>query len=195
MSIEEVKKRFKSSLLIPREKPARQFFLCPIGLVGAGKTTVMKPLCEQLGLLRISNDEFRKLLKEEGYGWDQASAIAMDIATEYARAGYSIGVDADCADRAKRERIEGLASELHIPVLYIHINPPEQFIVDKLMSHEQPTWLFESGEQAVENYQRRKSLHEGLLLPYIYTFDTSRVDLGEQIAKGVEKIRASLTRQ
>ncbi|MDE1944098.1 MAG: hypothetical protein KGH97_01205 [Patescibacteria group bacterium] len=47
----------------------RQVFLAPVGRVGAGKTTVVKPLAERLGLVRISSDEIRKLLKERGLGY------------------------------------------------------------------------------------------------------------------------------
>lgn len=180
MTIEEVKERFEQSLVIPSESPKRQFFLCPVGLVGSGKTTVMKPLCEKLGLLRISNDEFRKILKKEGYGWDESTEMVIEIGEKYAKEGASIGFDADCANADKRGAIERFAKEHDIQVIYIHIDPPEEFIINKLMNYEH-TWLFESGEQAVENYQNRKKLHEGLTLPYVYTFDTSRSDLNEQI--------------
>src|SRR5262245_50203908 len=56
--VEEV----KDSLVLPKESPINQFFLCPIGLVGAGKTTVLTPLAKELSLVSISGDEIRKLL-------------------------------------------------------------------------------------------------------------------------------------
>ena len=59
---EEVRAEYEASLKIPRNKPKKQFFVLPVGLVGAGKTTVMKPLAEKLSLLRISGDEIRKIL-------------------------------------------------------------------------------------------------------------------------------------
>ncbi|MBU4480038.1 hypothetical protein KKG48_01160, partial [Patescibacteria group bacterium] len=59
-NIEEVEIIFKSQIKIPKNKPKKQIFFCPVGLVGAGKTTVTKPISKKLGLLRISSDELRK---------------------------------------------------------------------------------------------------------------------------------------
>jgi len=47
---QRIKKEYEDTLVFPVIKPDPQFVLCPIGLVGAGKTTVMMPLAERLSL-------------------------------------------------------------------------------------------------------------------------------------------------
>src|SRR3989304_39914 len=42
--LEEVKKKYERSLVIPNTKPSPQWILMPVGVVGSGKTTVVKPL-------------------------------------------------------------------------------------------------------------------------------------------------------
>ena len=61
----------EKNIVIPEPK-GEKFLLCPVGIIGAGKTTVVKPLAEKLGLVRISNDEIRKTLKEAEYDLEYA---------------------------------------------------------------------------------------------------------------------------
>ena len=85
---------YEKTLSIPKKKPKEQFLICPIGLVGAGKTTVIKPLSKKLSLLRVSSDEIRKLLNEKGFNDDRVKEIAADIITKYLKKGFSIAIDA-----------------------------------------------------------------------------------------------------
>lgn len=66
---------YEAELDIPIQPKRKQFILCPVGIVGAGKTTVMKPLSERLSLVRISGDEIRKILKEHGQAYDAVVPI------------------------------------------------------------------------------------------------------------------------
>ena len=186
---QEIVEEYKKSIVIPDEKPKHQFFLCTVGLVGAGKTTVIKPLASRLSLIRISGDEIRKILKSKGLGYDKVWNIGDTIGIEFARQGYSLANDTDGATPKTREALEKLANELGTKVFYIHINPPEEFILNKLRNFKH-TWLFKDGDQAIENYYQRKHLHENLNLPYLFTFDTSANDLEEQINKAAVLIKS-----
>ena len=44
----KILEEYRKNTVVYKQKPARQFFLCPVGLVGAGKTTVLKPIAERL---------------------------------------------------------------------------------------------------------------------------------------------------
>ncbi len=59
-----IRRLYTSFLKIPEKKPLKQILLCPVGLVGAGKTTVLKPMAEKLNLIRVSTDELREMLKK-----------------------------------------------------------------------------------------------------------------------------------
>lgn len=57
--LEKGAREYEESLVIPTTKSCPQWMLMPVGLVGAGKTTVVKPLARRLGLIRMSTDEVR----------------------------------------------------------------------------------------------------------------------------------------
>lgn len=184
-----VLQEYEQLIFIPKQKPINQFFLCPVGLVGSGKTTVTKPLAERFNLIRISGDEIRKILHDKGYGYEKVWDIGSLLAEKYARLGYSVAMDTDCATLRTREALEKLAKELGAKVIYIHINPPEDFIINKLKNYRH-SWLFKDGEQAIENYKQRKPLHERLNLPYLFRFDTSSSNLEQQIIESEKLIKA-----
>jgi|SRR3989344_262694 len=138
---EEVRAEYEASLKIPRNKPKKQFFVLPVGLVGAGKTTVMKPLAEKLSLLRISGDEIRKILHNRALGYDSVWEVGKDLAEKYAKEGYSIAHDTDSANPKTIELATKMAEKLGVKLIWIHINPPEEFIINKLLNHKH-TWLF-----------------------------------------------------
>ncbi len=182
---------FEQGLLIPEAKRTPQLLVCPVGHVGAGKTTVMKPLCKKLSLVRISTDEFRHLLKDHGFSFLVMRDVLSHLAKKYLSAGFSLGLDADCSGETKVFIDQAQQKMSDIKVVWLHIAPPERFILDKLRKYRH-TWLFKDADEAIANYSRRKALHDNLDMPFLYTFDTSRADLGEQIDETVlliEKIK------
>ena len=185
---DDVKDTFLKSLFIPDEKPQHQYILCPVGLVGAGKTTVVKPLSETLDLVRISGDEIRKCFKDKGYGYDRFKELAFEITQSFLGQGYSIAIDSDCVTEDTIQKINDSKEKYGIKDVWIHINPPEEFIINKL-SNLKPNWLG-TAEQMVKNYYQRKPLHEDLShFSFIYTFDTSRDDLDKQLKEAGGIIR------
>ena len=187
-TFDSVLKEYEKSITLPKQKPAQQFFLCPVGLIGSGKTTVLKSLSEKLSLVRVSGDEIRKLLHNRGLGYDQVWEIGSILVKKFAHQGHSIANDTDGATSRTREALEELAQELQAKIIYIHINPPEEFILNKLRTFKH-TWLYRNAEQAIENYNQRKPLHKNLSLPYVFTFDTSVENLGSQIEEATRLIK------
>lgn len=176
---------------LPAVNPARKMFLCPIGLVGAGKSTVVKPISKDLGLARVSGDEIRKLLQENGFNWTRTIEIAFHVIQMLVAKGYSIAVDSDCVGPNISQTIKSLAEAKGYRVFYIHINPPESFILNKLRSFKH-SWLFKDADDAIANYERRKPMHQNISFDFIYTFDTSRDDLEQQISEAEEVIKNML---
>lgn len=189
--IQKVKKAYENSLVFPKTKPVPQFLLCPVGIIGAGKTTIVRPLAEQLSLVRVSSDEIRKLLKELGQGYEAVHTLAYESIKNLLLGGWSVAIDADCASPETRMEIEKMCREFNISAIWIHINPPEDFILRKLRNFKH-SWLFKDADQAIENYQARKPIHEKLDLPFLCTIDTSREDLSKQREECVQKIRGIL---
>jgi len=189
--IKEITKEYKTQISVPKTKPLKQFFVCPIGIIGAGKTTVLKPLSKKLSLVRVSGDEVRKLLQERGFGYDEAWGIGQAVVEEFAENGYSIAHDADCVSKRTQDNLKALASKTGAEIFWIHINPPERFILDKLGSLK-PNWLG-TAEEMVENYNQRKPFHENLDFDFTYVFDTSKDNLDKQIEEAKDIILSKVS--
>lgn len=184
---ERVIEEYERSLDIPAQPRRRLFILCPVGLVGAGKTTVTKPLAEMLSLVRISRDEMRKLLKERGQSYDTLDEMTRTLVHKHLSLGHSVAIDSDCAHAETIRLIQDCAQSYKALPLWIHIDPPEEFILHKLRTYKH-TWLFKNGDDAIANYERRKPLHQHLPMPFIHTFDTSKPSLQEEIGEVAREI-------
>lgn len=163
-----------------------------MGKIGAGKTTVVKPLAEALHLVRLSNDDARKLFWERGYDYSRIYDVIPVIAEEFMRKGYSIAIDADCSSDRAQKLIQTAVEKFHVRTVWININPPEEFILNKLRTFSH-TWLFKDGEDAVKNYYDALAQRKPLSVEYAYEFDTSRNDLDRQIAAGIAAIEKVLS--
>jgi predicted kinase len=189
-----IKNIFVHQVNIPKEKPAKQFLLCPVGLVGAGKSTVVIPLSEKLNLVRISHDEIRKILKEKGFNYDRSKEIAIEVISDFLKDGYSVAIDANCGSKETFNTIKKLEKENCLKVVWIHINPPEEFIVNKLKNFNH-SWLFGGGDEAVAGYYKYKDKYgdgTDLGIPFLYTFDTSNSNIQEQIEEAYKSIRKTI---
>jgi hypothetical protein len=188
--IKRVEEEYISTLKLPISKPTPQWMLCPVGLVGSGKTTILRILSERLHLLQLRADDVRVLLKKYGLAYSTTQTIGAHLLEKFLDEGYSIAMDSDCVGKAK-QLIENMSQKYTIQSIWIHINPPELFILHALQ-HRETTKIFGSVENALANYERRKPLHEHLDMPFTYTFDPSREDFEKQIEESVGKIEDAL---
>lgn len=190
--LDAVGKEYEQSLIVPDRKPSVQWMLMPVGLIGAGKTTVVKPLAEQLCLVRLSTDDVRKLLRERGYSYEGCRDIIFALGQKYLGLGHSLALDANTGS------VSGLAYNARavekfpkVRQLFIKVDPPDAFIIEKLRNYPH-TWLFKSGEDAVASFYKNKADFAFPDLPYVYTFDTSRPDLSEQIGECARALEEAL---
>ena len=192
---DEIREEYEKTLIIPKKKPSPQWMLMPIGLIGAGKTTVVKPLAERLGLIRISADDVRERLKGRGYGYEGCLDIVTALGKKYLGLGYSVVFDANNGSASGLERSRTIHEAFpEVRQLFIHINPPDEFIIAKLQKYPH-TWLFKDGAHAVEAFKNNKETFVLPGVPFVYTFDTSKRNLPEQIEQGIVVIEEVLSRQ
>lgn len=184
---------YKRDLALPSEKAPKAFILAPVGLIGAGKTTILRELSPRLALVRISSDELRRGLKDAGQTYDAIPEMMEALAHEYLSIGHGIAIDADCASPHTQEYIKKLAAEYTVPVVWVHVASPEAFILEKLRTFSGDRWLTDDQEVMVANYEARKPLHENLTMPFAYVFDASREDFREQLVAGEAAIRAAVS--
>jgi hypothetical protein len=190
--LDEIAREYEGSLAIPAAKSKPQWMLMPVGLVGAGKTTVVKPLAERLGLIRMSTDEVRQKLKERGYSYEGCRDITHELSKKYLDLGYSLAIDANTGSKAGIEYNEKTIKAFpNVRQIFMYVNPPEEFIVNKLRNYRH-TWLFDDSEDAIRNFYENKSSFSRPDLPFVYEFDTSRSDLPAQIDQAVLAIKKIL---
>lgn len=188
MPLEKIVELYEQTLLVPPFKPSPQFYVIPVGLVGSGKTTILKPLAQRLHLLRISGDEIRKVIKENGGSLDDTWEIGHRLVHKYAAQGYSIAHDTDGATPKTQQAIALQAVQYRVKVVWVQVKPPEEFIIAKLKNHP-PSWLFSGPEEALAAYYARKPLHKNLQLDFTYVFDTAAKNLDEQIDEAEQAIK------
>jgi 8-oxo-dGTP pyrophosphatase MutT (NUDIX family)/predicted kinase len=188
----EMLRIFEETIALPPKPSRPQFLVCPIGEIGAGKSTVLKPLSKRLSLLRFEGDDLRKVFREHGYTFDDLYDCSESVLWKYAQQGYSIAIDGDCSSTRMQNTIRALQLSCGVQVFWIHINPPEDFIINKLRTYTH-TWLFRDGEHAVEDYKKRKATREHPDVPFIYEFDPSRDDLHVQIEEAAQYIEQRLS--
>ena len=190
--LDEIAVEYERTLHIPQSKPSPQWMLMPVGLIGAGKTTVVKPLAERLTLIRLNTDDVREMLKKRKYSYEGARDIILSLCKKYLGLGYSLALDANTGSKTGLEYNARSVEEFpHVRQLFIHINPPEEYILNKLRNYRH-TWLFKDGEHAVRSYLKNKETFSVPDLPFVYTFDTSREDLAVQIEEGAQALEAEL---
>jgi len=189
LDLKKIEGLYNKKIIIPRKKNKVQILLCPAGLVGAGKTTVVRPISDKLNLLRISTDEIRKILISKKFNLLRTTEIASNLVVKYLKQGYGIALDADCVSPSVQRDIKKLQKEYNVIPIWIHINPKEKFILNRLKSYNH-TWLFKDEKDAVDNYKRRKPLHKKYLgdIDFYSKFDTSKDNLNMQISEFVNKI-------
>lgn len=190
-SLEEVEIEFRNSIEIPKIKNTQQIFFCPVGLVGAGKTTVTKPISRELNLLRVSSDELRKILKENNHSYDPIADIGSKTVNDFAEQGYSIAFDMDCGNPKTKSWIETLAKRLNTEAFFVHITAPEEFIFNKFRNHP-PSWLANDPQVMIDNYleQKRVRMKENTKFNFFYVFDTSKSDIKGQIEDCINLIKS-----
>lgn len=180
--LSEIEQEFKGKIFIPKDKPAKQFIFCPVGMVGSGKTTVTKPISEKFSLVRISGDELRKILKENSYGYESVKDIVFRLAENFIRDGFSVALDMNCSHPLTSEFLEKMKQTYGILVIMVHVNPPEEYILNKLKNYKH-TWLFKDSTQAIENYHKQKDrvVNEINNFEYLYTIDPSSAEFQKQL--------------
>lgn len=175
-------------------KCSKKIIVATVGLVGSGKTTVLKPIAEKLNLVRISTDEIRKILHDRGLGYGEVKEIAFEVANYFLEKNYGIAADGDCSNPETKSQIEGFAKKYDMKIFWLNVNPPEEFIIDKL-KHFKHTWLFKNSNHAVENYFSQKKIRskQKTKFDFTYELDTSKGNLDEQIKETINKIKYSIT--
>ena len=181
---------YERKLHVPDIKPPIQYILCPVGLIGSGKTTVVTALCKELSLVRISSDDVGEIIHTQEFPNDLVvlTEIMEELFSKYLDLGYSVAADTDCGTSSNQEFLQEKKEKYGLQLVWIHINPPETFILNVGLKNK-PEWLFKDKNEVIEIYTRRKKVHEKLSIPFVYTFDTSLPNVGEQINEASQLIK------
>jgi predicted kinase len=176
---------------------SRPFCLCPVGNIGSGKSTVTRKIAVHFGLARVSGDEIRNLLRNEGYSLERMLDIAYETIRALFGEGRGVAIDSDCASLKVREVLTGLGEEFGYPLVFVHVTAPEDVLLERnqLRDIERRDTR---GEGWVSGFNRRKPLHEPQYIAgigFVYRFDTSRTDISNQITEAISVIESELSKE
>ena len=130
-------------------RPGRVFLVITHGLSGAGKTTLIRPLIENMGAIRIRSDVERKRLAglsppakmtgefETGIYtpdmtrrlYDHLSVLSYDIL----KTGYPVFVDATFLKRASRELFQHLARHMNVPFVILDFQASQEVLRKRIL--------------------------------------------------------------
>ena len=192
LQVEAVQAVYKDSLVIPKEKPQRQCIIAPVGLIGAGKTTVVKPVAEALGVVRVSTDEYRILLKENGHGYETVKSFIRNTCKELLEAGHSIALDANCGGQTAFTFIQKAKELFGVKVYWLNIDTPETYAIEGLLKRASP--MVEDNEEWLRNRanQKERMEHLGYEFDFFWRFDISQPDLSTEIEACIAKLRTEI---
>lgn len=190
LELKIVIEKYEKLIEIPKKISLYQFILAPVGLVGSGKTTVIRPLSRYFSLIRISSDEVRVILKSlynTSYTQNDVLYIITFLLKKYIKMGYGVAIDSNCEN--KKDLISKLIKEFNIKVIWININPPESFILEKLANMNYlPGHVFKDANQALNTYLKDKPIQRNLDMNFLSEIDTSKKDLEREILDTQNKI-------
>jgi len=174
------------------DRPTKNYCLiCPIGLIGSGKTTVIKKLARHFGLVRCSTDEMRAYLDKLGYNTQKAVDAIRKVTEILLKKKRGLAIDADCA---RPEIVKEFLSKprIHkIPLVWIKIDVPEKIILARLSPDNKKRKY--RGPEAIANYFKRKELHKNIDLPFVYVFKNETPEkLKVQMIEAKQKIKEFL---
>ena len=192
----EVLEKIRENIKIPKKK-GKPFIIGTIGLVGSGKTTVIKPIAEHFNLIRFSSDEARHVLKDNNLEYKFIKDLLSHFSKEFLDLGFGLALDADCGSPETRILMESFSKKYNIPIFWLHINPPEEFILNvNKRRNSSNSLIFGNGEEAVLNYFRQKETRENQdylkNIDFMYEFDTSKEDVDSQITSAIQRIEETL---
>ncbi|OIO18783.1 MAG: hypothetical protein AUJ37_04750 [Candidatus Magasanikbacteria bacterium CG1_02_41_34] len=164
-------KEYTASLSLKGQHDSLQFLICPVGMIGSGKTTTLKKINETIPFVCIRTDDMRALLKKHGYNFLKTKELALEVAIQILEKGYSIALDSDCAGDKVREKIDSIAKTFpKLEIIWIHIIASDN-VIKKRLSPDNEKRVYK-GPEAIERYEIRKVLHENLPMQFDATIDT-----------------------
>ncbi len=110
---------FLSQLDVKARKTKRTTIVAMIGLVGSGKSSVAEELARHIGATIIEGDAIRIQLRRQNVHYEQARAIAENIALDVVRMGGNVILDSDFVDIKKRASLREKARKADVRLLFV----------------------------------------------------------------------------
>ncbi len=184
-NIPSILQEYEKRIPLPERSSRKPWILAVVGLVGSGKTTVVKFIADQMNMPRISTDMLRHVLAENGFNMVRTVDLAKVLAQKYLEAGYSISLDGDAITPEHRELFAQAAKHFGIPLVLIHVNTPDETVLEQLRGNneQQHSGLARDVEGSIEAHARRKPLHEKYLqeITFDAVFDISQPDFHQRL--------------
>lgn len=154
--LEQIKEEYWKQLELP-ETPwdGPQFVLCVAGSVGSGKSTLLKSFANDMGLLVISSDVLRIILKKYNLGYDHLKSLLPITIEHFLDRGYSIAMDMNCGNSLVQTYIPKLEKEREIHSYWMTITLPKTVVEERLKKGRSNFHV--SFESALADYEQQSA--------------------------------------
>lgn len=175
---------YYTRLKIPTALTCKPFIICPVGRIKSGKTTLTSTLEEQLGACRISLDTARIMLRiENNYHSSEYKKIIPTIVDRVITQKVPFIIDSSCASLWTRELVEKISEQYNIPLIWIHVNPTDEWIIEKLKHFKyEKNQIFTGPKNAIRRFKEHLLDFPDISdIPFEYAIDSSQEDYIENI--------------
>lgn len=118
--------------IVPR-RTKKPIIVGTVGLIGSGKTTIMKEMAPLIGAVMVSGDCIRILLRKEKEKYDNTRLIAENIAMEVINKGGNVIIDSDFIDQKKRVSLKEKAKKVGAKVIFVRTHADLDVMVGRIM--------------------------------------------------------------
>lgn len=189
--VREAGEMYRGRLSLPPMLSGAQFFICPMGPPGAGKSAIMEPLAAHYHMAIISSAGVRAVLKDIGVDFRSVHEVVAYVANALAHQGYRIAFDMDCSQAETQQMIRRVARGVGARAVFIKITAPESVQYQRFRM-KPPRWFTWSARRTPETIAQDAHTHTHEV-HFACTIDTAdRLSLERQIAECTKKIDAHL---
>ena len=181
--------KFSNQVLRISKEADKPFVVYFVGMIGSGKTTTAKFISTHYNLVRVSTDEVRDFLEENGFSRERSFDVAEVVAERILQQGYGIVFDADLVDQYFQDHVIALSKKVGVLTLLLQIQTPESLILKRLRADNSDRVY--KGKIAIHDYTHRKPKFENLSIQPDVIIDGS-ADFEEQMKHTIQIIDKKL---
>ncbi len=127
-------KMFLTGLKFSKRKTKKPVMVAIVGLVGSGKSSVVKELAGKIGATIIEGDAIRICLRKSAERYENASKIGENATMKVIEKGGNVIFDSDFVNPEKRKRLAQVAKKTDAKVIFVRTYADYDIMAGRVIS-------------------------------------------------------------